>query len=215
MGIRCWDPLQTGMRCLLAAHLPAQVTEMLPGCVPLQQDPVVGEKLILSLFSLQQGEKTPSPVCREKVQGVRVLLDAHGPALGEVELCWWLLLGALLLCKLLHLPSWQMAAPLPKIALVCCQLLPVSFGPLGGSPAPTCPGVVAVGGAARGLAPEPGLSMLSKDTAPAGCVGRAEPSCWGLLPAPDLQALGKKARSLVDGPEGALGDQTGRRKLLA
>lgn len=57
MGIRCWDPLQTGMRCLLAAHLPFQVTEMLPGCVPLQQDPVVGEKLILSLFSLQQGEK--------------------------------------------------------------------------------------------------------------------------------------------------------------
>lgn len=69
--------------------------------------------------------------------------------------------------------------------------------------------------AARGLAPEPGLSVLSRGTAPAGCVGRAEPSCWGLLPAPDLQAPGKKARSLVEGPEGALGDQTGRRKLLA
>lgn len=137
-----------------------------------------GEADIVPLFPTA-GRKTPSPVCREKVQAVRVLLDAHGPALGEAELCWWLLLGALLLCKLLHLPSWQMAAPLPKIALVCCQLLPASFGPLGGSPAPTCPGVVAVGGAARGLAPEPGLSVLSKGTAPTGCVGRAEPSCWG------------------------------------
>uniref|UniRef100_U3I8P6 1-acylglycerol-3-phosphate O-acyltransferase n=1 Tax=Anas platyrhynchos platyrhynchos TaxID=8840 RepID=U3I8P6_ANAPP len=76
-----------------------------------------GEADIVPLFP-PAGRKTPSPVCREKVQAVRVLLDAHGPALGEAELCWWLLLGALLLCKLLHLPSWQMAAPLPKIALL-------------------------------------------------------------------------------------------------
>lgn len=75
----------------------------------------------------------------------------------QAESSWWLLLKALLTCSLLRLPSWQMAAPLPKIALVCCQLLAASFGPLGGSPAPTCPSPVG----SQGFGHSVGLAVCS------------------------------------------------------
>lgn len=115
----------------------------------------MGYKLTLSLGLLLQGGELCPLSARQKVGpevGCAGAFWRAGQLLSLLwgEQSWWLLLGSLVMCKLLCLLLWQMAAPLPKIAPACCQLLAASFGPVGGSPAPTCLGVAQMGPAPMG-----------------------------------------------------------------
>lgn len=87
-----------------------------------------GDKADTVPQSPDAGSKAPSPVWR------RWPCAGHPGACwragqicnqlwGRAGSSWWLFLGDLFTCRLLCHLSWEMAAPLPKIAPVFCQLL--------------------------------------------------------------------------------------------